>query len=688
MAGLPYFRIGLMICNIKGGQRMFCEKCGTQNADDAKFCENCGNPLSSAETENNAVQSDNAVQNDNVSLDENVVQNDNVSLNENVAQENNVVQENNVAQENIVETENTVAANTLQQENNNFIPTGAVTPEFGAPQTPGFDATGNQAPAKKKAPVKLIAGICAGVAVLIAAIITIVLVIVNSKPSIDLNEFLVFKAEGYDGYGRVTISVDWDAVDEKYGEDLKFTGDAKDKFGDLLELAEPVEALKSYISIELDKDSSSTNLKNGDKVKYKWVVKKDAEKYVKCKLEYKNSEYAVSGLEKVETFDAFEGVSLEFKGSSNSGYGIFNYSGPLSRYDFDYQSLSDLKNGDVITVSLYNQDAQYYIDNYKKVPESFEKEFTVEGLTEYITSGDEFSEDFLDEVKGKAEKVIEDVFNDYDESISYTEMKYEGYLFGHDEDDNELFLIYSSVLSSDDSSFADTAVYYPVSIRNIVKDNGDFTYDDPTSVLAISYLDEDGRYKTPGYTSLIKACIRIERDITLYDSFEVKGFDEDFDNVEIVTELADINKESTESIAEDAKKRVEAYAKHDYGTECSISDLTLVGQIFGYDDEAEEKELGKNVYCIVYSAKVSSADSEFEPTTVYYPVVYYGLYKTGDGKTLAAEYEGIFNDVTLGDSFLTKGSDSCKQMYEDLQDVLDFEYAWEMTEDLKKLVEE
>ena len=185
---------------------MFCEKCGTKNADDARFCENCGKPLSKIEAENS------------------------------VSTVNPAEAENAPVVENSVDT----------------------TPQAGAAQA-GFDAAGNPVPVqKKKAPVKLIAGLCAGAVALIVAIIAIVLVVVNSKPTINLNDYIKVKTDGYDGYGSASISIDWDAIDEEYGSKLKFTGDAKDKYGDLLDLAEPIDALKSNIKVEFNGDSKTT----------------------------------------------------------------------------------------------------------------------------------------------------------------------------------------------------------------------------------------------------------------------------------------------------------------------------------------------------------------------------------------------------------------------------------------------
>lgn len=612
---------------------MFCEKCGTKNADDARFCENCGNPLSKIEAENS------------------------------VSTVNPAEAENAPVVENSVDT----------------------TPQAGAAQA-GFDAAGNPVPVqKKKAPVKLIAGLCAGAVALIVAIIAIVLVVVNSKPTINLNDYIKVKTDGYDGYGSASISIDWDAIDEEYGSKLKFTGDAKDKYGDLLDLAEPIDALKSNIKVEFNSDSKTTELKNGDKVKYKITVNKDAQKFVKCKLEYKNSEYTVSGLKAVETFDAFEGVTVEFSGRSGSGYAEFNFDGAkLGRYDFTISQIYDLKNGDVITVELYNKQAQDYIDNYGMVPEAFEKEFKVEGLEEIITSSSAITSEGLEQLKKEAEAAIKKTLDiQLDSSVSYDGLQYEGYIFASNDSSNVVYVIYSADVSSEDNKFNTKKVYYPVCIKDVFETEDEYKYSSDTSVTGYSGLDIDNYFRTPGYTSLLSCYLDLVKFDTSYEKHEIVDLAEKFDSIEMITKLEDIDDTDAKDIIADAKTRIEEYVKGYYDEENSVSDLKAVGQYFVYNDKADDDDEYKNAYIVVYSGKLSNSKSEFKATTVYFPVIYNGMYSV-DGKLMVADYNGIIGDTSLDGGYSTKGYTDGKEMYDSMVDNLNSDYKWEMTKDLEK----
>lgn len=618
---------------------MFCEKCGTQNADDARFCENCGNPLSKIEAEN-APEAENSV-----------------------STVNPVEAENAPAVENSVDT----------------------TPQAGAAQA-GFDAAGNLAPAqKKKAPVKLIAGLCAGAVALIVAIISIVLVVVNSKPTINLNDYIKVKTDGYEGYGSASISIDWDAIDEKYGSKLKFTGDAKDKYGDLLDLAEPIDALKSNIKVEFNSDSKTTELKNGDKVKYKLTVNKNAQKFVKCKLEYKNSEYTVSGLKAVETFDAFEGVTVEFSGRSGSGHADFNFDGAkLGRYDFNISQIYDLKNGDVITVELYNKQAQDYIDNYGMVPEAFEKEFKVEGLEEIITSSSAITSEGLEQLKKEAEAAIKKTLDiQLDSSVSYDGLQYEGYIFASNDSSNVVYVIYSADVSSEDNKFNTKKVYYPVCIKDVFETEDEYKYSSDISVTGYSDLDIDNHFRTPGHASLLRCYLDLVKFDTSYEKHEIVDLAEKFDSIEMITKLADIDDTDAKDIIADAKTRIEEYVKGYYDEENSVSDLKAVGQYFVYNDKADDDDEYKNAYIVVYSGKLSNSKSEFKATTVYFPVVYNGMYSV-DGKLMVADYNGIIGDTSLDGGYSTKGYTDGKEMYDSMVDNLNSDYKWEMTKGLEK----
>ena len=71
----------------------------------------------------------------------------------------------------------------------------------------------------KALPKKVLMAVGAGAAI----IMLLLFVVLGMEDSIDMNQYLTIEAEGYDGYGKLHAAINWDAVEEKYGEKLSFT---------------------------------------------------------------------------------------------------------------------------------------------------------------------------------------------------------------------------------------------------------------------------------------------------------------------------------------------------------------------------------------------------------------------------------------------------------------------------------
>ena len=184
---------------------MFCTKCGTENSNDAKFCKKCGNPMSVTPAEPKE--------------DEKKV------VSEPVA---------------------TPAPETAS------VPTPAPTP---AP-TPKKPIEKKSVSINTGLLVKL--GIALGVALI--AIIGIVVLVTNMGKTINVNKYVVHEVTGYDGYGKANVYIDWDAMKEDYDEKLKFTRKAKKDMGvDYLKYVSPVDVIRGYINVDVDKDRLIAN---------------------------------------------------------------------------------------------------------------------------------------------------------------------------------------------------------------------------------------------------------------------------------------------------------------------------------------------------------------------------------------------------------------------------------------------
>ena len=327
----------------------------------------------------------------------------------------------------------------------------------------------------KTIPKKVLIGACAAV----VALVIIICIAVNSASTIDLNKYMSFEVEGYDGYGTARVNIDWDAVEAKYGEKVSFTSKAKNEAGGLLNVITPMEAVKESVSVTLEENR---NLSNGMKIAYTWDIDEELTKYVKCKVKYKDGSYTVTGLTEVGKFDAFDGLTVDFSGIAPNGSANLNYTGSeISYYDFECDKTSGLSNGDTIKVTIDESKMEYYAKNLGKVPETIEKEFTVEGLSSYLTKISEINEEALSAMQQQASDVynahIAQTWGDDEKLESFT---YIGdYLLTIKDKDsywgnsNMLYLVYKAQVRDNYSNDGETYnkvndVYWYISFNNLM----------------------------------------------------------------------------------------------------------------------------------------------------------------------------------------------------------------------------
>ena len=151
----------------------------------------------------------------------------------------------------------------------------------------------------KKFPLKVV-----GVAVAVVAVFIIILCVsINSGKTINLNKYLTIETDGYDGYGTVKVSVDWDSIEAKYGKKVSYTKMAKKEKVQLW-YDGPVDMLSDYVSVKVEK---SSGLSNGDEVTYTWDIDDELSDYINCKIKYTDGTCKVSELTEIGKFDAFDG---------------------------------------------------------------------------------------------------------------------------------------------------------------------------------------------------------------------------------------------------------------------------------------------------------------------------------------------------------------------------------------------
>ena len=267
----------------------------------------------------------------------------------------------------------------------------------------------------------------------------------GSRKTINLDHYLTIDMEGYDGYGSADAVIDWDAIEKKYGSRISFTDAARAEFGRALNMTTPMEALKNSVYVYVDE---SSGLSNDDTISYSWEVDDDLMKYVDCKIKAKDGSKKVSGLEQIETFDAFADLDVSFHGRDADGYADLNYTGEeMSSSDFYCDKSSGLSNGDTVTVSISDSDIPYYAENLGKVPAELEKEYTVEGLEYYLKHISEISAESLAAMQQQASDVYQaKAAKDWGESETLESLSYVGdyLLTSKNSQDNYLYLVYKA----------------------------------------------------------------------------------------------------------------------------------------------------------------------------------------------------------------------------------------------------
>lgn len=235
------------------------------------------------------------------------------------------------------------------------------------------------------------------------AVVIIIFIMINSGPTIYLNNYLVFETDGYDGYGTVKASIDWDAIKQKYGKKLNFVSQGKNEYDKIYNIISPMDVLWGCVKINLNE---TKELSNGDTIEYTWDIDNMFSTYVKCRLKYKNGIYSVSDLKEIRTFDAFSDFEIIFSGVSPNGRADINYNGSeMNYYDFKCDKTNGLSNGDVVTVSIDDSRIGYYAKKYGKVPETLKKVYKVESLRSYLAKLSEINDEGLTAMQQQAEDV-------------------------------------------------------------------------------------------------------------------------------------------------------------------------------------------------------------------------------------------------------------------------------------------
>ena len=319
-------------------------------------------------------------------------------------------------------------------------------PVMGAQQPMGGQPAAATATVTPKAPIdpkKLAVPVAVAAVVVVGGVL-----IATHKPTVNLNKYITLSAEGYNSIGTLDVEFDTDKLERDYGKKIakNFQKAMKNHEEDTYGLSNLAGSLYEggetslFVTYCADGSADKTrNLSNGDVVTYTWdgvneQTKKEAEELFGVKIKCSDVTYKVSGLTAVNTFDAFDGVEVEFNGISPDGSATVNTLPTAEAAKGLYYTLDEqynLANGDTVTVTVHSNrdDFSDCIEKYGAIPAATEKTYTVEGLNEYVTDSDGLTDSVLVSLQNQAQ----DVLNAYiakswdSECVTLKGMSYLGY---------------------------------------------------------------------------------------------------------------------------------------------------------------------------------------------------------------------------------------------------------------------
>lgn len=531
----------------------------------------------------------------------------------------------------------TVTSNPVVTAQTDFVPQMPEAPVFAPPKPPM---------SRKKR--NLIIAAAAAAALMIA----VVLIIVLQPAKFNLNDYVEVSFSGHDGYGEAYVSLKSDKLAEdildKQGEKSK--GEIS-SWDDVLEYANSgtYDIIECVYSIDVKVDPEQ-DLSNGDTVTVTFKYDEELAKEQKIKFSAEKMTFTVEGLEPVEEIDPFADLNVSFSGISPNGRVEYTYNGDndyISTYDFEADKESGLQNGDIVTIRI--EEDEYNASYYGYTCTKTEMQYTVSGLSEYVSSFDELTEDFVAELKQEAEDSIYSyTAGNYSDESSMADLAYVGYALLTQKPDadvyygNMLYIVYRGLLSSSENSFAPVWVYYPVLFTNVLLEDGKLSYEELDGIEGYSYL-ENAWYSTAGYVNPLTAYAElVTEDTDRYIAACGDGF-EKFSDYTPIASLKDITEQCKKDLQKTATDYLETHIadyNDDYEGDSAITGLTYVGDYLLIAKNQGSDYPENNRYLLVYSATVTMSD-EGETKTVYFPFLYRGVMNLNNGEYLVSAQDEI-----------------------------------------------
>lgn len=231
----------------------------------------------------------------------------------------------------------------------------------------------------------------------------------EDSEEVNLDKYVRVNYTGFDGYGSVAIEMDWDSLIDECGDKIKLTKAAQELSDENSE-EETFSILKECIKCSLPAEcyKKQGSFSNGDKFSLEWSITDEFSESFDTEFVTTVKKYKVKGLKKIEKIDGFENLSISFVGIEPEGEAILDAEeAPLPESAYHLSFDTGFSNGDIITVLIDKQSALLYAEENGKYPKTLTTQVTVEGLSSYATTVNDFSENALKEMQDMAEDDLE-----------------------------------------------------------------------------------------------------------------------------------------------------------------------------------------------------------------------------------------------------------------------------------------
>ena len=536
------------------------------------------------------------------------------------------------------------------------------------------------APVKKGLPVKLLA-----VAVGIGIVAIVLAVILLSGPkTVHLEDAVTVKFSGYNTVGQAAVSLDLEKFDSQLAKAMEESEAA-------LTASDRYRICREAVQLSVEPEDG---LSNGDEVTVQITYDNDAVADFEIQFSGEIATFTVEGLEDLVEVDPFDGLSVAFSGIAPDGAVGFSYDGTvayINSLQFTCDKTHGLRNGDTVTVSIegYQESASIY-SGYRLTQTS--KEYTVEGLDEYVDNYTDLPEEFLTYAKQESEDLIHAyVAKDYDDESALGDLAYAGYVFNAVKPDkradnyNELYLLYRGMVSHVERDFHDTMVYFPVRFENLLSVGGELEFEVDEDIAGWSSLHQGyPSYSTRGYSNPLTAYE--ELIVAQQDDYTCTAGDgfEKYASYTPISTIADIRPEDLQALNNLAADEITTYITNDYADTSYASERTFVGQYLLTAKSQGSDYRDNNRLILVFSATVSSSTGRFAPATVYFPVQFEGLINLPGEEFMYVEGGEIQGRTRFPDSLsYTDGYLDGREMFKELVTANLDSYSYEVSDGLK-----